>query len=68
MKNKIHYNVSLDTSAVIINDGLDTKAVSLVFMDKELNRLDIYPLPLDIAEDLGYELIKLAHSFNKIES
>lgn len=54
----IHYSIELNTFGGMLEDG--TKAVCLEFMDKERNCADYYPIPLDVAMDLGNELIRIA--------
>lgn len=58
MKQIVHYSIKLDTFGGRTDDG--TKCVGLVITDEERNCMDCYPIPLDVAEDLGNELIRLA--------
>lgn len=57
MKQIIHYAIELDTFG---GEFKGSKCVGLEIIDKDLNRMDCYPIPLDMAEDLGGELIRLA--------
>lgn len=59
----IHYAVSLDTFGGELEDG--SKAVCLVFKDKDTNAEDAYPIPIDIAEDLGMEIRRIAEKLKK---
>lgn len=55
-----HYNVHLDTFGGVMPDG--SKAVCLVFTDKELGEAHAYPIPIEVAEDLADEIKRLAWS------
>ena len=61
----VHYSVALDTFGGMLPDG--SAAVGLVFTDKETRQDEAYPLPLDLAEDLGNELIRLAKEMKAIK-
>lgn len=56
----IHFNISLDTFAGETPDGV--KCVGLIFKDKDTKEEHGYPIPLDVAEDLGNEIIRLSKS------
>lgn len=58
MSNNIHFAVKLDTKAVEMNDG--SKSVVLSFTDNETGQVDIYPLEISIAENIGLEMARLA--------
>lgn len=58
MKNNVHFNIHLDTCQAVLEDG--SKAVILSFADKEEEIIHHFPIPLEIAEDLGQEIIRLA--------
>lgn len=54
----VHFSLSLDTCGAIIQDG--SKAVILSFTDKEEKETHHFPIPLDIAKDLGDEIKRIA--------
>lgn len=58
-----HFNVYLETCGVVLKDG--TPAVSLVFIDKETGITDIYPIPLERAEEISQDLLSLVNSMNE---
>ena len=57
MKQIIHYAIKLNTFG---GEFGNDKCVGLEIIDKERNCMDCYPIPLDIAEDLGNEIVRLA--------
>lgn len=59
MEQVMHFNASLGTCQAILNDG--TKAVVLSFTDKEKGIVHHYPIPVDIADDIGHEMIRLSN-------
>lgn len=63
MKQIIHYAIKLDTFGGKFEGN---KCVALEIVDKDLNCMDCYPIPLDIAEDLGGELVRLAKEMRTI--
>lgn len=54
----IYYAISLDTFGGELEDG--SKAVCLLFSDNDTNDKDAYPIPLDVAEDLANEIIRIS--------
>lgn len=60
MTQEMHFNVSLGTCQAKLKDG--TKAVVLSFTDKEEGVIHHFPIPNDIAEDIGHEMIRLANA------
>ena len=54
----LHFNVASDISGVILNDG--SKAVCLTFTDNETGSVDVFPIHLDIAKDMGKEMERIA--------
>ena len=65
MKSIIHYAVSLDTFGGVLEDG--TKAVCLSFDDKDSGECHNFPIPIDIAEDLGPEISRLVKKLKEVE-
>ena len=58
MLHKAHFNVSLATCQAQLEDG--TKAVVLSFTDDEEEVVHHYPIPIEVAEDLGEEIKRLS--------
>lgn len=57
MTSVTHFDVSMDTKGVELEDG--TKAIILSFCDKELDRTEIYPINIITALDIAKEIINL---------
>ncbi len=62
-KTTVHAHVKLDTFGGKYEGA---KCIGLEILDKETNHTECYPLPLDVAEDLGHELIRLAKAMSTV--
>ena len=61
---RVHYNIKLDTSGVILHDG--SKAVCLEFCDKESYIIDTFPIPIETAYDLSKELKRIVRELEAL--
>lgn len=60
---KVLFNVSIDTFGGILEDG--TKAVCLRITDRDTDESYGLPIPIDMAKNLGQEIIRLANNCEK---
>ena len=61
----VHFHVSLDTFGGMLEDK---PTIVLSFTDKESGEIDCYPLPMEMSEDLGNELIRLTKELTAFTS
>lgn len=67
MRTRVHYGIEMDVAGVRLNEvSIGDYAVALTFTDKYTGETDIYPIPLDIAKDLGHEIIRVTKKTKKV--